>query len=167
MNRSLATAAGLGAVTGMRSMQALAWVSRDLSRRLPRKANRLERWLAAHPVSLGLSAFALGELVADKLPVAPDRVRPGPLLGRAVLGACVGAVAAPRGRELAGAAVGATAATAAAAAAWYLRREAQRATRLPDPVFGMVEDAVAAALARELVNGRRPKRWPASWLGER
>ena len=35
------------------------------------------------PVTVGIvSLLALGELVADKLPMTPNRTRPGPLLGR-------------------------------------------------------------------------------------
>ena len=37
------------------------------------------------------SAFAIGELIADKLPFIPNRTSPGPLFGRIVLGALCGA----------------------------------------------------------------------------
>lgn len=154
MKRSLATAAGLGFVSGLRSMQGLAWVSRDLSsRRVPRRAGRLERWLARDDVALLLTAGAVGELAVDKLPGIPDRIAPPPLLGRAAAGGVVGAVAAGRGQEAVGATLGAVAAVAGTFAGWFVRREAGRRTGLPDAVLALVEDAVAIASARELVEG--------------
>lgn len=151
MNDSLITAAGLGAVTGLRSMQGLVWTSRELTgRRVPFRATRLRKWLADETVSTVLSGLAVGELVADKLPGVPSRIAPGPLLGRAALGALVGALAAGRKGQAAGAAVGAVAAVAAAFAGWFLRSEAARATSLPDPSLALAEDAVAVVAARKL-----------------
>lgn len=153
MNVSLGTAAGLGAVTGLRSMTGLAAVSRTLSdrRRLPRSATRLEEWLAEDTVAIVLSALAIGEIATDKLPGIPDRVAPGPLFGRALIGALVGAVAAGPDDRAAGAAVGAGAAITAAWLGWFLRREAGRATLLPDAAIAIAEDALALSAARELV----------------
>lgn len=148
----LGTAAGLGAVTGMRSMMGLAALSRDLSdrSRLPRRATSLEHWLAEDLVAITLSALALGELVADKLPAAPDRTETGALLGRGAIGGLLGAIAAGPDDRALGAAVGAAAALAASYAAWFLRREAGRATLVPDPVLALAEDAMAITAAREL-----------------
>jgi uncharacterized membrane protein len=153
MNDRLAAAAGLGAVTGLRSMTALAALSRELSdrRRLPRTATRLEAWLAEDTVAIALSGLALGELVADKFPGIPDRVSPGPLFGRALIGALVGAVAAGGEDRALGVVVGGGAAVVAAYVGWLARREAGRASLLPDAVFALAEDAVAVSSARELV----------------
>jgi uncharacterized membrane protein len=151
MNRSLAVAAGLGAVSGLRTMQALAWVSRDLSsRRVPRGASGLERLLARRDVAFLLRGLASGELAADKLPVIPDRITLPPLLGRALAGAAVGSVAAGRSREAAGAALGASAAVVGTFTGWFLRREIGRVTHIPDLAVALAEDALAVALARAL-----------------
>lgn len=152
MKRSLMTAVGLGAVSGLRTAQALAWMSRELSHGRPsRDGSGLERWLSNDIVTFGIATAAAGELVADKLPNTPDRIRPAALLGRAVAGAIVGAVAAGRDRQVMGAAVGAGSAVASAYAGWLLRREVGRVTFLPDIAVAIAEDALAAALARRLV----------------
>lgn len=153
MKRSLVAAVALGAVSGLRTMQAIAWVSRDLSsRRLPRGASRLERWLAGPGVAPVLSGLAMGELAGDKLPGIPVRIAAPPLLGRAIAGAVVGAIAAGRDRHGIGAAVGAGAAVAAAYAGWSLRRELGRHTPVPDVLAALAEDALAVAVARRFVD---------------
>lgn len=153
MNDSLLTAAGLGAVTGLRSLQGLAWTSRELAgRRTRRRATRLERWLADDTVATILAGLAVGELVADKLPGVPARITPGPLLARAVIGALVGSVAAGRRDAAVGAAVGAAAAAAGAFTGWFLRTEIRRVTTLPDPAVAVVEDAAAVLGARRFAH---------------
>lgn len=154
MNDWIGTAAGLGAVTGLRSMTGLAMVSRELSdrRRLPRHASRLEEWLAEDMVAVALSGLALGEMVADKLPGIPDRIAPAPLFGRGLIGAVLGAlVAGPDDRAL-GAAVGAGAALAGSWLGWLLRAELGRVLPLPNMAVALAEDAMAVAAARELVD---------------
>lgn len=154
MNREqLGTAAGLGAVTGMRSMMGLAMASRELSdrRRLPRSAGRLEEWLAEDLVAITLSALALGELVVDKVPGVPDRVNPGALLGRGVIGGLVGALAGGPDDRALGAVVGVASALGGSFVAWFVRREVARLTLLPDAALALTEDAVAITAARELV----------------
>lgn len=152
MNGSMATAAGLGAVTGSRSMLAAAITARELSRRrrLPRGAGRLERWLARPGTARTLAVVAAGELVADKLPGIPDRVTPGPLAIRAFVGGLLGAAALDADHRAAGAAAGAVGAIAGTFAGWFLRREFGRVTMLPDVTVGIGEDAMAASAAREL-----------------
>jgi uncharacterized membrane protein len=151
----LRAAAGLGAVSGLRTLQALAWVSRDLSsRRLSRRAGRMERWLADPWVARGLRGAAAGELMVDKLPWTPDRIRPPALLGRAAAGAVVGSIAAGRERAAPGAAVGAASAVAGAFISWSLRRALVRHTGVPDGVVAALEDAVAVSVARALVSRR-------------
>jgi uncharacterized membrane protein len=151
MNRSLAVAAGLGAVSGLRTMQALAWVSRDLSsRRVRRGASGLERALARRDVALVLRGLASGELAVDKLPGIPARIEVPPLLGRALAGGVVGSVAAGPHREALGGAVGAGAAVVGAFTGWFLRREFGRVTHMPDLAVALLEDALAVAAARAL-----------------
>lgn len=153
MTHWIGTAAGLGAVSGMRSMTGLAMLSRELAdrRRLPRNASQLQKWLADDTVAVTLSALALGEMVADKLPGIPDRISPGPLFGRALVGGIVGAAVADADQRPAGVLVGAAAAIAASWTAWFLRREAHRATMLPDAALALAEDAMAVTAAREVL----------------
>jgi uncharacterized membrane protein len=151
MNQDLTVAAGLGAVTGLRSMTGLAVLSRTYAdRRVPWRASRLREWLARDAVANTVIALALGELVADKLPGVPDRIAPGPLFGRGLIGAVLGALVAGADQRAAGAAAGAATAIVAAYLGWFARREAGRATFLPDPVVALVEDGLAVTAAREL-----------------
>lgn len=149
MSQQLLAAAGLGAVTGLRSMTGLAMASHELSERPAGEIDGLRRWLASDPVAIALSALAIGELIVDKLPEVPDRIDLAPLAGRGVMGALVGAVAGGEDQWIAGAMVGAVAAVAAAWVGWSVRKEAGWATGFPDPVLAVVEDAVAIAGARE------------------
>lgn len=154
MNEALRIAAGLGAVTGLRSMAGVAALSRDLSGRrwLGRHATRLEAWLADDTASATVTMLAAGELVADKLPGIPDRIEPAPLLGRGVIGAALGAIAAGPDDRLAGSIIGGAAAITGAYLGWFLRREAGRSTFIPDPVIAIAEDALAVAAATRLVD---------------
>lgn len=148
MQHGLLAAAGLGAVTGLRSMTGLAVASWELADRPAGDADRFRRWLADDLVSYVLATLAIGELVADKLPGVPDRVDPAPLVGRGLIGALVGAVAGGEDHPVAGAVIGATAAVTAAWVGWAVRKEAGWATGLPDALIAVLEDTVA------LVGGR-------------
>lgn len=91
---------------------------------------------------------AAGELVGDMLPVAPSRLRPGPLGGRLVIGGLAGVTVAREegGPAWLGAALGAAGALAGAFGGFTARRTLVRATRLPDPVWAVTEDALAISL---------------------
>src|ERR1700675_3914211 len=88
---ALGLAFGIGVVAGLRSMTApavTAW------------AGHLG-WLRFYGTTLAfmgspggvgvLAVGALGELVADKLPMTPSRTKPGPLAARIVMGGLSGA----------------------------------------------------------------------------
>jgi uncharacterized membrane protein len=84
-------ALGIGLVTGLRSMTGpavvcwaahLGWLDLEGSR---------VAFMGSTPATYAFSAAALGELIADKLPFIPNRTSPGPLFGRAILGALSGA----------------------------------------------------------------------------
>jgi uncharacterized membrane protein len=151
MKRSIGTAAGLGAVSGLRSMQALAWCARALAGQPPEPgAAPLERFLSNDLVAGALALAAAGEIAVDKHPSVPARIHPGSLLARAAAGAAVGSVAAGRGHTTLGAVMGAGCAIAGAYAGWFLRREAGRITPLPDVALALAEDALAISVARRL-----------------
>src|SRR5262249_7414078 len=82
----------LGAVTGMRSLMGAALFSSQVAHR---KRDALQGAplapLANENVAKVLGVLSAGEVVADKLPSIPARTEPGPLIGRALLGALAGA----------------------------------------------------------------------------
>jgi uncharacterized membrane protein len=128
--RGLDGAALIGVVCGMRSAMgpaALVWrvhVGGTRTRRL-------------------LTAAALGEVVADKTPLVPPRTSAPALGGRVLSGALCG-------RQLAGtwgAMAGGLSALAATFGAYRARAALGEATKVPDPLLGVAEDALAVAVA--------------------
>jgi uncharacterized membrane protein len=141
MTRStLAETMALAAVSGMRTFSGPAAVTFRHRAGLLRAA----------------AFLAAGEMVADKLPFIPDRVKPGPLAARAVSGAIVGGVIAHEdgANAAAGAMLGAAAAVAAAVAAYRVRK----LSPLPNVVNGMLEDALVFGLAAYFASRTRPAR---------
>ncbi|HYH81951.1 MAG TPA: DUF4126 family protein [Longimicrobium sp.] len=150
----LARAAALGAAAGMRSMAAPAALSRHMAG-AGKSSGELER-LFAHPSApTALRLASVAELVADKLPIIPNRTDAGPLGARMAAGALCGAVVARRGREsaIAGALVGALAAAAATFAAYHVRRALTSDAGLPDLAVAVGEDMAALAVAEAALRG--------------
>lgn len=145
-------AAALGAIAGLRCISAPAAVSHQLSEKLIHwRRGPVDSFLSDKTVSSVLLAAAAGEMVADKLPFMPDRIKPGPLAIRAASGAAVGWVVGrtPESRALL-ALVGAASAVVTTFAAYGLRRYLAKRTFLPDALVGFGEDALVVALARNV-----------------
>lgn len=145
---TLLLAAGLGAITGVRSMAGFVVLTRHAAANGFRRRGVITRWAARTAVARASSILAAGETLFDKLPFTPARTRPLVLIGRVVAGAVVGTMVADARREprVWPAAVGAGAAAVSAIGATRLRRATTRRTRLPDPAFGAGEDAAIAGL---------------------
>lgn len=135
----------IGLVAGARALTPLAAVS-DAARRgaLP----SAPPWLSHPAVTVGSKALAAGELWGDKLHAAPNRIAPAGIIARIVSGGLAGAALAPRGRALAGALLGASAAVGAAYLTFGARRRAMR--RFGQKSTGLVEDALTVGAARLL-----------------
>src|ERR1700753_2312839 len=81
----------LGAISGMRSMSGTALVS-QLAKAGTVALKDSGFGLLSHPATANtLTALAVAEFVADKLPFVPARTEPLPLAARAVTGALAGA----------------------------------------------------------------------------
>jgi len=141
----LARAAVLGAATGLRSTTGVAALVTQRDAGLGA--------LLSHPAARPLAALAVaGEMVADKLPNAPSRLKPASLAFRVVLGGLAGAgCARSAGKSPAPSAVlpAAAVAAAAAAASTWLGYQARAALgrRLPAAGVAVAEDALAIGLA--------------------
>ncbi len=139
--------AALGFVGGLRSITPFAALS------LLRHGNAEDAASPASPLQyldtpaarIITSVLALGELVGDKLPFTPSRLSPGPLAGRLIIGALVGwSICRQANRSpLLGAALGALGAASGSAAGYYARTWLGKVTKLPSPVLGILEDALA------------------------
>ena len=145
---------GLGAIAGMRSMAAPAALSSAVERG---DVGGLEDTpfaaLGFPGVSRALLLLEIGEMIVDKLPIAPSRTSPPPLLGRAAFGAFVGAALfVSEGRRAAvGGVLGAVSALAGAYAGERLRLLGAERLGIPDPVVALLEDGVVLFGAARLL----------------
>ncbi|MGI4828617.1 MAG: DUF4126 family protein [Janthinobacterium lividum] len=139
----------LGVSTGLRSFTPLAvvaWFAR--SGKLPVE-NTWASWIA-HPAAVGvLTAAALGESIADKLPNTPNRTAALPLIGRLALGGTVGAIVATAFRRpiAGGIAMGVVGAAAGTYGGFYLRKGLTKGAGLADLPVAITGDSAAVALA--------------------
>ena len=132
----LASAAALGAVSGLRTFAGVSGLA------LKGTWGRGGRTAAL--------AAAAGEIGLDKLPMVPPRSDAPALAGRAVTGALVGrAIAGSRG-----AGAGAACALATTYGSERLRAMIGQRTGVPDALLGAIEDALAIGTAAAVVPSR-------------
>jgi len=152
--------AGMGLLTGARSLSGLALISDKLGRPKSRLVFfRNPKYPGTIKV---LKVLAIAEMAGDKFPFAPHRTALGPLLGRVVAGGLVGALmfrefgkGGSSGYWL-GAATGSLAAAAGAYAAYGFRHWAGRGRLVPDFLLGLMEDAAVTRLGKKMVaDGKR------------
>ena len=142
----------LGLVAAMRTWTPVAAASFHLARadENPLKGTLLSP-LASPLSTVAAGAIAAGELVVDKLPIVPHRIRADAWASRIVAGAVAGAAwERASGRTgVAGAVIGGGTAAVATYALYHLRRAAGR--HLPDLLLGLVEDAAALCISSALL----------------
>ncbi|MFL6499295.1 MAG: DUF4126 family protein [Candidatus Udaeobacter sp.] len=153
MNYVFALALGIGIVAGLRSLTAPAAVAWGAHL----------GWLNLHDSPLAfmgsttavaiLSLLAVGELVADKLPMTPKRTAPAPLIARIITGGLCGAslVAAVGKSLLAGMMLGGVGGVVGAFLGYSVRRRLVNDFHFKDLVVAVCEDAIAICLALFLV----------------
>jgi uncharacterized membrane protein len=133
----------LGCVCGLRSMTAPAVVAWGAHLGWLHLEGSLLAFLANKISLVIFSLFALGELIADKLPFIPPRVQAGPLGVRILFGAmcgaalCFSAAASP----ILGAILGGLGGVAGAFAGYGYRR--RFSLTVPDLLLALLEDLVA------------------------
>jgi uncharacterized membrane protein len=149
MNYILVFAIGIGIVAGLRSLLApavVAWAAHLGSLNL--HSSRVAFMGSTAAVAI-FSIFAIGELVADKLPKTPKRTAFAPLLARIVLGGLGGAClfAAAGKSMLAGALLGGIGGVVGAFVGYEIRRRIVNNLHVKDLFVAICEDVVAIALA--------------------
>lgn len=148
------TAAGLGAVAGMRSLSAPAFLAHRLSGEHAEAHGEgpLAEMMSSKASAWTLGLLAVGELVADKLPGIPARISPPALIIRLASGAFVGAGVARRAKRpvIGLAVVGAVAALASSFVLYEVRRFATEKLRVPNFVAGLLEDVLVAKAGARL-----------------
>ena len=145
---------GIGVVAGLRSLTApavVAWAAHF-------------GWLNLHDSALGFmgsttvvaifSVLAIGELVADKLPMTPKRTAPAPLLARVITGGLCGAcLCAAAGKSpILGALLGGTGGVIGAFFGYEVRRRLVSNLHIRDFVIAVCEDLLAIGLGFFLVS---------------
>lgn len=155
--KALLLSAGFGAVTGIRSMAGLAFLSRSLAR-IPSSAarrNALGRLVTSRTATASFAVLSAGEMVADKLPMLPDRTEPGPLAGRAVFGGAAGYLVSRHcGRSVAmGVVAGALSAVGAASLFTDLRHRASESVVVPAWLAAVLEDVLVLSAGAQLLKG--------------
>jgi len=154
MNYVFLFAIGIGIVAGLRSLlppAVVAWAAHF-------------GWLNLHGSPLAFmgstaavaifSIFAIGELIADKLPKTPKRTAFPPLLARILLGALSGAsLCAAAGKSLlAGALLGGTGGLIGAFVGYEIRRRLVTNLHIKDLFVAICEDLIAIVSACFLVS---------------
>lgn len=145
MQKVYLKAIGLGAIAGMRSMSAPAFVSGHLVEKgTSASASWVLRSMSSPNAALAFKLAAAGEIFADKLPIIPDRISPGPLAARIASGAvCGSSICESEGkRSDLGAAAGALAAVGSAFVFYHIRRRITESRIIPDAIVALAEDAV-------------------------
>lgn len=136
---------GVGALAGMRTASAPAITSHILSHH---HSKRLENsplnFMQSKMVANTLKLLALSEIVVDKLPSTPNRIKPAGMAFRCLSGALAGASIskATGGKMVAGALIGATSALASTYISFILRKTTVKGTGVIDPIIGAIEDAL-------------------------
>jgi uncharacterized membrane protein len=151
-------AALMGTLAGMRSMAPAAVVGQLNRRGALTGVTGALRAVSGPGVMKVTNILALGELLADKLPITPNRTAVGPLLGRVFTGGLTGAsvCSAKKRSALGGALIGAMAAVGTAYGAYALRKGAATKSRLPDAVIAIGEDVLVGSLGILLVSRLTP-----------
>jgi uncharacterized membrane protein len=146
---------GLGTLAGMRSSSAPAIASHILSHHQTKNLDRSPlRFMQSKNVAIALKVMAVGEIIGDKLPSAPNRIKPAVLGFRVLSGALAGASVykATGGKAAMGALIGGAAAFASTFGSFFLRKGTVKSSGLMDPIVGAIEDALVIGSGIELSN---------------
>jgi uncharacterized membrane protein len=137
----------IGVIAGLRSLTAPAAVSWATHLHWLNLQNTPLSFMGMTAAVVVFSLGAVTELVADKLPFAPSRLKPPGLIGRIVFGGLSGACLAFAGGQSAaiGAVLGAVGGVAGAFTGYQVRTRLVKALKVPDLVIALLEDAVAIA----------------------
>jgi uncharacterized membrane protein len=150
----IALAFALGITAGLRSMTPPAAVAWGAHLGWLHLEGTPLAFLGSAAAAYLLTGLMLAELVADKLPGAPSRTRPGPFIARIVTGGLAGAAltAGTGGSLPAGAVLGALGAAAGTLGGYAARTRLVPALRVPDYVVALAEDVVAVGGAFLIVS---------------
>ena len=154
LSRQLLPAVVIGAIAGLRTFTAPAAISRAARNGLIEVRGPVLKLLDSERASNILTAMAVLEIVADKMPWIPARTKPLPLGARILSGAFSGAALSPAAARRQAAAAGAIAAIVFAFAGARFRRLYAEESEIPDLLVALAEDATAVGAAVSLLCSR-------------
>jgi uncharacterized membrane protein len=145
---------GFGVVAGLRSMTAPAVVAWGAYLHWIHLSGSPLAFMGARWAVGIFTLAALGEFIADLLPVAPARTSAFPLMARMVVGFLTGASLAVAGGVSLwlGGVIGAAGAIAGAFGGYQARVGLVRTLRVPDALIAIPEDAFAVAIGVLLIS---------------
>jgi uncharacterized membrane protein len=146
-------ASRIGIVAGLRSMIPLAfliWTSDQEHNTLP---EAIEKRSLVSVLETAAGLAVLGEIIADKLPFTPSRLKTGQFLGRLIIGAVAGTVICKRANQspFEGAIRGAIGAGIGTIAGYTYRTFFTQTTSMPDIVLASIEDIIALGIGWQAV----------------
>jgi uncharacterized membrane protein len=149
MNYVFVFAIGIGIVAGLRSLLAPAVVAWAAHFDLLNLSGSPLAFMGSRTAVAIFTIFAIGELIADKLPKTAKRTAFPPLVARILLGGLSGAcLFASTGKSLlAGALLGGIGGVVGAFAGYEIRRRIVNNLHVKDFFVAICEDVVAIALA--------------------
>lgn len=147
MSYAFLLALEIGVVAGLRSLTAPAVVAWSAHLNWLNLHGSPLAFVGSTTVIAIFSLLAIGELVADKLPMIPKRTAPAPLIARLITGGLCGAcLCASAGQSLVvGALLGGIGAVAGAFLGYGIRKRLD--LHFKDFVIAVCEDAIAVGLA--------------------
>jgi uncharacterized membrane protein len=147
-------ALGIGVISGLRSLTTPAAVSWAAHLHWIDPGNTPMAFLAATATVYGLSALAIFELIADKLPFTPRRTIPPAFAARILTGAFSAAALYVCAHQpiYTGAAIGAVGAVAGTLGGYHARHWLVKSLNVPDILVALAEDTVDVGGAMFLVS---------------
>ena len=153
MSASYFFAIGIGIVAGLRSMTAPAAVAWGTRLGWLKLQGSVFAFMGSTVAVAAFSLFAIGELIADKLPRTPNRTTPMPLGARILTGGLCGACVCASANQsiLVGALLGAAGGVIGAFIGYEIRRRLTHNLNIRDIFVAIAEDLIAIGLACALL----------------
>jgi len=145
----------LGVLAGMRTASAPAIVSHILSHHHSKRLSKSPlRFMQNDNVAVALKIFAIGEVVGDKLPNTPNRIKPAGVTFRCLSGALAGAsiYKASGNNAITGAIIGSVVAFGSTFGSYFLRKDVVNRTKVFDPMIGAMEDVLVIGAGAVIVS---------------
>ncbi len=149
-------------------MTAPAVVSRAASHGQLQLQNSPLALLGSSYASKAFAKLAIGEIISDKTPLVPSRLKPASLAWRlAAGGVCGAAVGLSEGEPIAeGAALGAAGALIGSLLGYLWRTQVGAKLKVPDLPLALLEDAVAVGTGLAIVSCPRANAVQDAWADE-